>query len=937
AAARAVARQDGGDEEDADGGLRPVLVDFGTVWSADLRTMTRLGQFVGTPAYMAPEQVRGRRDALGPAADVYALGATLYALLTGVPPFDGQEPIRLLQQVLDDDAPRLRSRWPEAPRALEAIVARCLAKEPSARYASASDLASDLRSQLAGRPVAAQATGWSLRVARRVRGWRRPLQVAIAIAALTAIVLSVLGWRAQQRRTAVQRYDPIGASFEGTLRAAYMSPQHDVQRAQMRVRARVVALETALAAAPGPARAPMRGAIGRGWLALDETARGLQHLRAAWDDGHRTPGIAYAIGRGLSSRYAVERQQIRGMLDSAEKRARQAEAVRRYRDPARTFLERGRGAPSTAPSFVEALLRLHDDEYEAALRAAERARGALPWQHEADALIGTIHQIRGRARYERGDFAGSWRDLRAADRAHRRALRAAPSDPHLATSLCDQRTFTFAYAVRNASESVFVSSADAVAHHDAARVACVRALRLAPDDPHASTLLANIAWHWAMYHRWISGADEHVALRRGWAWGQRARRLDPAYGDAHDILSLLAMSFAERIDGLTVHGDPRPWFDLADLASRRAADANGDALATLTHRSGILRERGVAELAAGQDPHRTLQRAAAAAEAALQHAPDQPYLHYRVGMMYSAMAEAGLRHGRVIDAPLARSTAAFRRALAGNLPAHFVTRQIGLLHFYGAQQAFDRGEDHRPWIEHAVQPVNDLLARAPELQMLHDYRASLLVEAAHLSIDAEIDPAPMLRRAATSLRALDGASIAHDADAQPSPFVQRQRLLADLADARWRWRQGTSIDAPLASIDRWLGDGPTLPTHLADLCRGPAVLHMRRALAQRSQPAIARADRRLAHCLDALARRPDGVSLAEIRLNQGTAALLRAYAAGADIAQRTAYLAEAERHWGAAETINRWLARRLAPLRREARILAAARDPHAALLSEASG
>ncbi|MEM6457746.1 MAG: serine/threonine-protein kinase, partial [Acidobacteriota bacterium] len=74
----------GGDDDDA----RPVLVDFGTVWSADHRTMTRLGHVLGTPAYMAPEQVRGGHDALGPAADVYALGATLYALLIGAPPFD---------------------------------------------------------------------------------------------------------------------------------------------------------------------------------------------------------------------------------------------------------------------------------------------------------------------------------------------------------------------------------------------------------------------------------------------------------------------------------------------------------------------------------------------------------------------------------------------------------------------------------------------------------------------------------------------------------------------------------------------------------------------------------------------------------------------------------------------------------------------------------
>ncbi|MEM9970008.1 MAG: serine/threonine-protein kinase, partial [Pseudomonadota bacterium] len=168
---------------DADGGggdLRPVLVDFGTVWSADYRTMTRLGHFVGTPAYLAPEQVRGGHDALGPATDVYALGATLYALLTGAPPFDGSEPIRLLHGVLNDPPPRLRARWPEAPRALEAIVARCLEKSPSMRYTRAADLAADLRRHLAGEPVRAQPTRWGTQFAHRARRWRPALRITFA-------------------------------------------------------------------------------------------------------------------------------------------------------------------------------------------------------------------------------------------------------------------------------------------------------------------------------------------------------------------------------------------------------------------------------------------------------------------------------------------------------------------------------------------------------------------------------------------------------------------------------------------------------------------------------------------------------------------------------------------------------------------------------------
>ncbi|MEM6456134.1 MAG: serine/threonine-protein kinase [Acidobacteriota bacterium] len=913
------------------GTMRPVLVDFGTVWSADYRTMTQLGYFIGTPAFMAPEQVRGGHEALGPAADIYALGATLYGLLIGVPPFDDPDPIHLLHQVLNDDAPRLRSRWRSAPRELEAIIACCLAKEPARRYASASDLAADLRSYLAGQSVQAQAQRWDTRIAQRVRGWRRPLQVVAVALALTAVVLGVLGWRAQQRRAAVQRYDPIGAGFEGTLRAEYMSPQHDVRPAQARVRARVRALETALADAPGPARAPMRGAIGRGWLALGETDHGLHHLRAAWADGHRTPAIAYAIGRGLSTRYAAALGQSQRLLDPSDQQAQQAEAVRRYREPARLFLERGRDAPSTAASFVEALLLLYEGDYDAALRQAERARGALPWQHEVDALIGTIYQERSRVGSRRGDLSTSWRDLRAADQAHRRALRSAPGDPHLAVALCAQRAHAFAYAVSNTAALAAVSHPSVVAAHDAARVACYRARRLARHNPRVPTALANVALYWASYRRWITGKDNHAALYRGWQWGQHALDLDPSYAPAYGWLSALALTFADRIDDLQVHYDARPWLDLAEVYVARSVKAGNDARSVLAHWSLILNKRGFVELQLGRDPYDTLRRAVFYAEQVVQRDPRRVVAHYRLAETHSLLAQAGLYFGRSIDASLAASTHGFRRIRRLSSSQNALAQYIALNHYYGAQQAFYRGADHRPWIEHAVQQINRLLARVPALHHVHNYRAIFLLGSARMNVEMGIDPAPMLRRAATSLRAMESASTASAGGGALFYKRSTERLTVEqnAIEALWRRAQGAPIDDQLATIDRWLGDGHDLPLHLVPVCADAAALFMRRALARRSAQAVARADRRYARCIDALARYPDASGSAMLSLNRGKAALLRAYAVGADVAKRGAHLAEAERHWRTAETSNPWLARQLVPLRREVRTLAAARDGHA--------
>src|SRR5262249_28068408 len=138
----------------ADG--QPKLCDFGVaklLTGSDLKT--RSGMLVGTVDYMAPEQAAGR-TAVGPAADVYALGAILYTALTGHPPFQGTSAFDTLYQVqyLDPVPPgRLQ---PHVPRDLDTICLKCLEKPPARRYASAADLADDLRRFLGHEPIRAR-------------------------------------------------------------------------------------------------------------------------------------------------------------------------------------------------------------------------------------------------------------------------------------------------------------------------------------------------------------------------------------------------------------------------------------------------------------------------------------------------------------------------------------------------------------------------------------------------------------------------------------------------------------------------------------------------------------------------------------------------------------------------------------------------------------
>lgn len=206
-----------------DGRGEPFVSDFGLAkWLDASSDITRTLTIFGTPGYIAPEQAEGVATSARPTVDIYSLGAILFGLLAGRPPFLGEHALAVIHQAAQQPAPKLRSFVNGADRDLETICARCLEREPEARYRLAGHLAEDLERWLEDRPILARPVSPPVKVWRWTR--RNPA-IAGAAAASVALLMFVAGLFTWHRQTQAEANAEIAKLRQGVMKFAHLEAQ----------------------------------------------------------------------------------------------------------------------------------------------------------------------------------------------------------------------------------------------------------------------------------------------------------------------------------------------------------------------------------------------------------------------------------------------------------------------------------------------------------------------------------------------------------------------------------------------------------------------------------------------------------------------------------------------------------------------------------------
>lgn len=715
--------------QDEDGADHAYVMDFGLAHEWDAAA-TETGSVLGTPAFMSPEQARGEVTSLDRRSDVYSLGATLYQVLTGHTPVEGDNPLEILSAVSSADPRPLRALRLDIPKDLEAITLKCLEKDRTRRYDSAKALAEDLDRFLAGDPVHARSTGLGYRLMKKVRKHK---QLTAVGAAATLIVLSAGGMAIKARRdaghreTLARRFTEAMGRIESLSRYSALAPPHDIRPDLKAIREQMAQLELEMRRSGRLADGPGHYALGWGHWTLDDPEQAREHLQMAWDAGYREPKVAYALAVVLGHDYRERLLEAERITNASAREARKREIEGALRTPALAYLRRAQSADNPSPAYLEALLAFYEGRLDDALARLQTLGREHPWFYEAPLLRGSLLQARAWKQWNQGARTEALADFEAGREALRLAGAVGRSAPmvHVALAELEFNALFMEKYGEGRVEPAYARGLEAVE----------KALAAHPDHVPALILKSALMRACAGY-RTDRGEPADDLVQGAVDAAREAVAAGPRRADARSALGLAYYQWGKARQDRDL--DPTEPLSHALEAFGALSPEKRDY--TVENHLGLVHQTWVDwDEQHGRDPVPHLGEAIAAYRRATAMAPQLlpawinlgTCLHRRGTLPGAAAPEADLKAAQEV----------LERAHALN-PKHFVPCfMLGRVHFAVGLRRLAEGADPRPELELALAAHREGLAINPKVPHLLNGEALALIELARAEWERGGDPA----------------------------------------------------------------------------------------------------------------------------------------------------------------------------------------------------
>ena len=747
---------------------QPKLLDFGIARALARRHESDMEKAarIFTAEYACPEQFKGEVSTT--AGDIYSLGVLLYYLLTDNWPFRVMDqPIGvIMEQVLKDPPAPPGVYNPKIGVELDAIILKCLEKDPAKRYASAKALEDDLGHVLKGEPIQALSHKHLYVLKANLRRYRLIFTTVLLV---MTFFITALSWTTYERFQARERarlslvFGQEAERIEALIRYTYMLPRHDIRAEINDIRSKISKIEKRIKEEASNDLGYGDAALGRGYLALGDYEQARIYLEAAWNKGFQGPRVSFSLARANGQLYEQHLQRIEQDMVTAKSRQEEhqdqdqetlkEELNERYLKPALNYLREVQKESSDESEYAAALLSFYEELYgnnptsdmpfKEALKMASRSQHQRPWLFEASELMGRIYFHRANQSRIRGNYQKAIADYQNGLDAFNRGAFIAPSVPLIyisAARTSDLMIQTALYGPGGQIEPWFQegktfceqaletnpNSIEAIRlnarlhlrmaekmqpgfkktpHLNAAVEMINTALDLEPSDSESYALLGNV-----YFTRSDNEDEKEDNLYKAIDAYKKAIASKPSYS-AHNYLGRVynALAIFKQRKG----EDPLADWRLAEIEYNKAVNLNTHLIGAHANAGTMYNSRAVYLIENGKDPLPDFQKAVSVLLAGLEINPKGVGANNNLALTLLNRAEYLQNRGKDPRRDFLKADEYYQKAIEINSMREQPHIGRGAVWFYLARDSWNRGGDPNGDLERAEEAYHKALELKP--------------------------------------------------------------------------------------------------------------------------------------------------------------------------------------------------------------------------------